>query len=119
MKKGQKNTDKTKKLISRSRIGKYKGKDNPNWRGGRILIDGYWYVYSIKHPHRIKSGYVAEHRLIMEDLLGRYLKPQEVIHHKNGIITDNKKSNLILCKSTGEHAMRFHIKKDINGKFYV
>lgn len=70
---------------------------NPNKRAykGRVFLSGYWYVYMPTHPNAIKGGrYIAEHRLNLEKKLGRLLTKHEVAHHKNGIKTDNRKSNL-------------------------
>ena len=62
--------------------------------------DGYCYVYYRKHPYCDKGGRVFEHRLIMEQKLGRYILPFENVHHKNGIKSDNAIGNLELWVKT-------------------
>jgi hypothetical protein len=72
-----------------------------NWRGGISIDRGYVYRYCPDHPNA-KNGRVQEHRLVMEKHLGRYLEPDEVIHHKDGNKKNNDLSNLELLKR-GQH----------------
>jgi hypothetical protein len=77
----------------------------PNWKGGKRTgrTDGYVQVYKPEHPGSSIEGYVMEHRLVMESVLGRYLSGVEVVHHINGVRNDNRPENLQLFASGGEH----------------
>lgn len=86
-----------------------RGKDSPNWKGGLYEVtNGYVYRYVDNHPFKNSGNYVPEHRIVMEKYLGRYLKPEEMVHHINGIKNDNRLENLKLFPSDKEH-MRFHM----------
>lgn len=77
---------------------------NPAWKGGRT-IDKHGYVLLLRknHPNCNGSGYVREHRLVMEEILGRYLTKAEVVHHRNGNHSDNKPENLLLFADNSAH----------------
>ena len=79
---------------------------HPNWKGGRVNENGYIKIKKLNHPHRNKSGYIREHRLIMERYLKRFLQPHEIIHHKNGIKDDNRIENLELSIK-GRHSLKY------------
>lgn len=54
-----------------------------------------------------KRHQIREHRLIMEDHLGRALEPWEVVHHKNGDPLDNDLANLEVM-TMGDHTTHHH-----------
>jgi hypothetical protein len=64
--------------------------------------EGYWDVYCPDHPYARKRGFVKEHRLVMEEHLGRYLTKDEVVHHINDNPKDNRIENLQLM-TLAEH----------------
>lgn len=87
------------------------GKMNGAWKGGKYLVKGYWMIWSPDHPNATKDGRVAEHRLVMEHHIGRYLTREEVVHHINGNRTDNRIENLVLFSSNAEH-----LRAELSGK---
>jgi hypothetical protein len=79
------------------------GRYNPNFNGGKYIDDkGYIRVLAPKHPFE-NHGYVYEHRLVMEQYLGRYLQSWETVHHINEIKIDNRVENFYLT-TVPEHS---------------
>lgn len=70
---------------------------------------GYILVYVPLHPKAHKDGYVMLHTIIMERFIGRYLAPNEVVHHINHDRKDNRIENLVLMDKK-EH-MKMHMKE--------
>jgi len=95
------------------------GEKNPRWNGGKSKHQkGYIMILKPTHPQAQSKGYVPEHRLIMEKHVGRLLKKNEVVHHINGDVTDNRLENLRLL-TMREH-MKIHDKRrkrDVKGRF--
>ncbi len=69
--------------------------------------NGYIKIFFPSHPKSTKDGFILEHDLIMECNIGRWLKDDEVVHHKNRIKNDNRIENLELM-TRSEHA-RLHM----------
>jgi hypothetical protein len=67
-----------------------------NWKDGPVKISGYNKIWMPDHPRADSRGRVLEHLIVMEESLGRTLRPNERVHHKNGVRDDNRISNLEL-----------------------
>lgn len=86
------------------------------WNIEKVVSKGdYNYAVVKEHPNATKHGYVLEHRVIMENHLGRVLNTNEVVHHVNEDKKDNRLENLQLMH-VGEHES-FHGYKV--GRMYV
>ena len=73
----------------------FSGEKHYAWKGGKKRHSmGYILIYNPQHPFKNVGKYVFEHRLVMEKYLGRYLKSEEQIHHRNSIRNDNRLENL-------------------------
>lgn len=88
-----------------------KGRVRRGWNSNYIAIR------LPEHPNSTKSGYIMEHRLVMERHLGRLLDNTEQVHHINGVHTDNRIENLEVL--TAEEHTRRHVRERIkNGEFH-
>lgn len=72
------------------------GEKSTNWKGGRREQNGYILLKKNGHPNSDNAGYIAEHRFVMSEYMGRKLEDYELVHHKNGIRNDNRLENLEL-----------------------
>ena len=81
----------------RGRHGNHaKGNNNARWNGGQWRHpDGYIGIAVLEGHHlRQAHGYAFQHQLVAEEMLGRRLRPDEVVHHRNGKRDDNRPENL-------------------------
>ena len=77
-----------------------RGEKNPNWKGGRREHGEYIKVYKPDHPRAVKS-YVWEHQLVWEEYHKQLLPDGWVVHHLNGIKSDNRPRNLFAMPKKG------------------
>lgn len=97
-----------------------------NFQGFKI-VEGYKFIKKPSHPFADGRGYIGEHRLKMEEKLGRFLKPRflkgklqkdfELVHHLNGNRLDNRISNLQLLTGNSHHYGHETICPKCNHKF--
>lgn len=90
-----------------------KGSGNGKWNGGVVKeFHGYRLIHMPSHPQAQKpNGYVFEHRLVAQRILGRHLRADEEVHHINGSRDDNHPKNLAVL-SRREHR-RLHNGREV------
>jgi len=68
---------------------------SPHWRGGKRKNKQGYTLICVATGNR-RAIYQSEHRIVMEEEIGRKLEKWECIHHKNGIKDDNRIENLVI-----------------------
>ena len=113
--KGKKHTDSSRKKIGLSNKGRLSKEKNPHWKGGNYLTHfGYRRVW-VGDIAGAYKGYMLEHRLVMQEFLGRPLQSHEVVHHINDDKTDNRIENLMIVSRSAH--MKIHYPP--NSKFGI
>lgn len=99
--------------LQTARTGPRSGSGHPEWKTGRSLEKhGYVNIWIPMHPRARNSGRVAEHCLVKEVSLGRYLTRAEVVHHEDNHPRNNWPSNLLLFCSNADH-----LRYELTGKW--
>ncbi len=77
---------------------------HPNWKGGKIIVGGYVYLYNIKLGRHFGGKYIKRANLVWYEKTGELIKIPYEIHHINGEKQDDKFENLVkLKKSVHSH----------------
>ena len=72
---------------------------------GSWMTDRKGYVYRIRSLSGVKTR-ESQHRVIMAEMLGRPLLPNEEVHHRNGVRHDNRPENLEIWVSKQPRGQR-------------
>ena len=72
------------------------------------LLGQYEYITDKTHPRANADGSVYLHIVIAEKKLGRFLLPDEVVHHRDLNKLNNNPDNLMVFATKGDHT-RFHM----------
>ena len=74
--------------------------EGPRYYGKEGYVDAKGYVH-VRQGAYGRRRHALEHRVVMEEILGRALEPFENVHHKNGVKGDNRPENLELWVTWG------------------
>ncbi len=75
--------------------------------GRPVRLDNYGYVlmWEPEHPNKALHGWQYEHRMVVEQRIGRFLTSSEHVDHINEIKNDNRSENLQIL-TPGEHSVK-------------
>lgn len=73
--------------------------NGPHWKGGKTIDRGYTFIWNPVHPRANNKGYVREHFLIAEKILGKFLLSSRRIHH----FPSKKYNQLVICENHAYH----------------
>ena len=90
---------------------RHRGKRGAYNSDKKVINKKYIYIYCPEHPNAVggRKLYVAEHRLRMEEKIGRLLTKDEIVHHINEDTMDNRIENLQIMTPSehGKHHQNF------------
>jgi hypothetical protein len=82
-----------------------RGANNPNWKGGKQDKANYILLSCSSSQSADLRGRIREHIAIAENVLGKWLPPNAVVHHIDGNGKNNAHSNLVICQDAEYHML--------------
>lgn len=92
------------------------GKRNGMWKGGKKIVRGYVLVHKRlvqKKYHYLANNakfYIPEHRLEAAKKYKRKLTKDDIVHHVNGVRSDNRRENLVVVNANSHEKHTFEKK---------
>jgi hypothetical protein len=90
-------------IITDNRLPIPTGENHHGYKGGKFISRGYIFVRAPDHSAANRNGYVPEHRIVMEEKIGRVLYDEERVHHIDFKPLNNSPWNLHLFKNNRQH----------------
>ena len=86
----------------------YSGSVSHLWKGGKFVSEstGHKFV-ALERPDRV-AKYVAEHRMVAMQHIGRLLEQWEKVIHLNNLPDDNRPENLYICGTNSQMRKLFN-----------
>ena len=94
--------------VAQGKAKHYRGKEHWNYKGGHITGTGYKIIYDDE------GNRCYEHRYIAEQMMGRPLKSNEVVHHKDANRSNNDPSNLVVMKRAEHNKYKDGVRRYFN-----
>lgn len=81
---------------------------NSHWKGGKYIDNTSGHRRQLCKREEAVGHYLAEHRVIAAQFIGRYLHRTEMMLHLNNQLDDNRPENLFICASIREMRKRYN-----------
>ena len=93
------------------------GEKSSNWKGGKVKVGGYWYIYDKKLGTQFGGNYIKRANLVWFEEHGELIKPPFFLHHLDNNRENDKINNLLkinLSKHSEKHFKE--LKRDNKGR---
>lgn len=105
------------KVVKSLRNGrKVMGVNNPNWKGGVSMMNGYFGIRMPDHYRAHSNGYVKLCHLMAEYKYGRMINDDEVVHHIDHDKENDHPSNLKIMKASDHVSLHRREEMDRTGQ---